>query len=484
MSERVEKDLEKIRREIENLENEVTNFKESLEGMLDLQRYYQVLTTLIQNKFIALNENLKNLIDENKNKLEERTIKNTSDNKDLVQEWTESQKATINSKFSETNSQLGNLRESIVSLLSESKTKFGNYTTSFNDNINTVIGSHTQDLERLANNQINTFRKVVTGAKENVAEIKDSNIGTFEKNTEDMKIQLNDNINITENIMLESIKHLRSEYGDKLTENMESIFESFNRIKNELEQLVSNAVKRIQSELSGVSDTMDKYLVDEITKVQDVLAEYEKGMIDVNEVAMSNFNNSKADMIKKYDGITKEQIEAHSTELQGFEQGFNKEIEQILTSFSEQSDTMKQEAKTLLSNEKDQLNAKFTEMKTDLESKISDIESRANSTIEGKISSIEQDVNDLTESVDRTSSQIVTRLESVEKDAVADLSSSESAAKGQIIETQETTLTDLETEAKQNIKLAEESEKRKRDLISRLERLEKNIEAIKNELYR
>ncbi|MHA2308912.1 MAG: hypothetical protein ACXABJ_06525, partial [Candidatus Heimdallarchaeaceae archaeon] len=84
----------------------------------------------------------------------------------------------------------------------------------------------------------------------------------------------------------------------------------------------------------------------------------------------------------------------------------------------------------------------------------------------------------------RTSSQIVTRLESVEKDAVADLSSSASAAKGQIVETQETTLTDLEAEAKQNIKLAEESEKRKRDLISRLERLEKNIEAVKNELYR
>jgi hypothetical protein len=247
---------------------------------------------------------------------------------------------------------------------------------------------------------------------------------------------------------------------------------------------VSNAVKRIQAELSGVSDTMDKYLVDEIAKIQDVLAEYEKGMIDVNEVAMSNFNSSKADMIKKYEGLAKEQIEAHSTELQGFEQGFNEEVDQILTSFSEQSDTMKNEAKSLLSTEQEQLSTKFEVMKTDLETKVSDIESRANKTIEEKMSSIEQEVTDLTQSVDRTSSQIITRLDSVEKDAVADLSSSASAAKGQIVETQDSTLTDLETEAKQNIKLAEESEKRKRDLISRLERLEKNIEAIKNELYR
>jgi hypothetical protein len=72
----------------------------------------------------------------------------------------------------------------------------------------------------------------------------------------------------------------------------------------------------------------------------------------------------------------------------------------------------------------------------------------------------------------------------VEKDSVADFSSFASTAKSQVVDTQESTLADLETEAKQNIKLAEESEKRKRDLISRLERLEKNIESIKNELYR
>jgi len=484
MSERVEKDLEKIRREIENLENEVTNSKVSLEEMLDLQRYYQSLTTLIQNRFIALNEGLRNLIDENKNKLEERTSINASDNRDLLQEWTSSQKETISSKLIETNELLENLKESIVSMLSESKSMYGDFTTSFNNNISTVIGTHTQDLERLANNQINTFRKAVTGAKENAAELRSNSIGTFEKNAEEMKNQLDENINITENIMLESIEHLRSEYGDKLTENMESIFESFNRIKNDLEQLVSNAVKRIQAELSGVSNTMDKYLVDEIAKIQDVLAEYEKGMIDVNEVAMSNFNSSKADMLKKYDGVAKEQLETHSTELHGFEQGFNEEVDNILTSFSEQSDTMKQEAKSLLSNEQEKLSSKFVEMKNSLENKISELDGRSKSALEEKISTIEQEVANITGAIERTSGQIISRMESAEKDSVADLTSFASKAKSDVVETQETTFVDLDTEAKQNIKLAEEAEKRKRDLIGRLERLEKNIESIKNELYR
>jgi len=190
MSERIEKDLEKVRREIENLEGEITNFKESLEGLLDLQNYYQVLASLIQNKFISLNENLRLLIDENKGSLESRLSEGTSGDIGLIDEWTTSQKENLETKFSETSGYLTKVQETVLSVLSESRENFENITNSFGENIDTVLGSHTQDLERLANSQVNVFRKAISDVKENVSEIKGNSLSTFQKNTDDMKKQL------------------------------------------------------------------------------------------------------------------------------------------------------------------------------------------------------------------------------------------------------------------------------------------------------
>ncbi|MCG3260315.1 MAG: hypothetical protein H7644_11240 [Candidatus Heimdallarchaeota archaeon] len=57
-----------------------------------------------------------------------------------------------------------------------------------------------------------------------------------------------------------------------------------------------------------------------------------------------------------------------------------------------------------------------------------------------------------------------------------------SNAKSKIVETQDSTVSNLEIEAKDNIKKAEQAEKLRKDLISRLERLERNLEIIKDQL--
>jgi len=57
-----------------------------------------------------------------------------------------------------------------------------------------------------------------------------------------------------------------------------------------------------------------------------------------------------------------------------------------------------------------------------------------------------------------------------------------SNAKSKIVETQDSTVANLEIEAKDNIKKAEQTEKLRKDLISRLERLERNLETIKDQL--
>ncbi|MEE9410745.1 MAG: hypothetical protein V3V41_07440 [Candidatus Heimdallarchaeota archaeon] len=483
MSERIEKDLDKVRREIENLESEMVSFKESLENILDLQKYYQILATLIQNKFITLNENLRGLIEKNKISLDELIAANVTEDKNLVSEWTTSQTDSVGGKLETTKEDLSVLQQSLVGLLSESKEKFDSFSSSFSENVNSILKSQELDLERLANAQVNTFRKSITDVKENIGEIKENSISTFEKNTEDLKTELEENIQITENIMLESIEHLRSEYGDKLTENMETIFESFNRIKSELGQLVDNVVQRIQVELSGVSDTMDKYLVDEIAKIQVVLADYEKGMIDVNAVAMSNFNTSKESMIQSYEDLSKQQLMNHSTELQEFEKGFHSQVDGVLDSFSEQSDSMKSEAKTVVSAEQDKMNKNFDELKTSLDEQVSLLQNETNNKINNRISSLEEEITEMKASIEKTSQQITTRLDSAQKDTVAEVSTFASTAKSQIASTQETTISDLETEVKDHIKQAEQAEKLKKDLINRLGRLEKNIEVIKNELY-
>ncbi len=79
MSERITKDLEKLKREIENLDSEIVNFKESLENLQELHQFYQILATLVQNKFIGLNETLRSLIESNKDSLNELVASNVDE---------------------------------------------------------------------------------------------------------------------------------------------------------------------------------------------------------------------------------------------------------------------------------------------------------------------------------------------------------------------------------------------------------------------
>ncbi|MCK4972377.1 MAG: hypothetical protein KAS52_03595, partial [Candidatus Heimdallarchaeota archaeon] len=270
--------------------------------------------------------------------------------------------------------------------------------------------------------------------------------------------------------------------GDKLTENMESIFESFNRIKSELGQLVENAVKRIQTELSGISGTMDKYLIDEIAKIQEVLAEYERGMIDVNEVALSNFNESKASMINMYEQLVKQQIESHGNELGNFQENFNKNADDELALFSKQSDEMKEETKSIIAAEKNDIKQTLSEIQTFVTEDADKTKEKTKSEILQKITLLEEEIERLKTSISQTSSQITTHLEAVETANLANIASQSSKIKSQIAETQQSIMTDLDLEAKEHVKSAEDAEKRKRDLINRIERLERSIESIKNEL--
>ena len=482
MSERISKDLDKLRREIENLEGQATNFKESLENLLELQNYYQTMASLIQSKFITLNESLRGLIEENKNSLDNYTKEGSTKNIEQINQWTETQISSTTSKLEETKSMLSALQTNVLETMEKGKQEFVNYSSSLEEKITSILNSHEQDLERLSNNQVNAFRKAITSAKEGVNEIRGSSIGTFEKNAVEIKNQLEANINITENIMKESIEHLRAEYGDRLTENMESIFESFNRIKSELGQLVENAVKRIQSELSGISGTMDKYLIDEIAKIQEVLAEYEKGMIDVNEVALTNFNESKAAMLSTYDKLLKTQIDSHGDELKAFQDNFNQNIDDELGSFSKQSDEMKEETKTIVSSEKDELKKELTAIQTLVSDAISKTKNQNETDISEKLTLLEKEIESIKLSIEKTSTQIKTQVESLEKDSLASISSKASSMKGQIADTQQTVMSDLDVEAKEHIRKAEDAEKMKRDLVSRIERLERSIESIKNEL--
>jgi len=482
MSERIIKDLDKLRRDIGNLDGEITSFRESLENLQELHQYYQTLATLVQSKFIGLNEKLRVLIEENKTSLNKSITASTSNEKNLIEEWTTTQSEFVGSKLDSTKAELAKLQESILTLFADSRTSFNDYSQSFSQKLSSTLGSHEKDLERLANNQVNALRKAVDDVKDNASQIKSTNLASFEKNSADMRKQLETNINIAENIMKESIEHMRSEYGDKLTENMESIFESFNRIKSELGQLVNNAVQRIQAELSGVTDTMDKYLVDEIAKIQDVLAEYETGMLDVNQVALSNFNTSKESMLNTFDTLTKDQYNKKNSELTEFEGGFNKEVDGILTSLSEQSDAIKAEIKEYVSSEQSDVSEHFDTILADIGSKIEGIEKDAKKLVIDKTSSVEADTVNLRESINRTSQQIISKIDSAQKDASASIMSLSSNAKSGISETQNSTISDLETEAKSKIKGAEQAEKLKKDMIGKIERLERTLEIIKNEL--
>ncbi len=482
MSERIIKDLDKLRRDIGNLDVEITNFRESLENLQELHQFYQTLATLVQNKFIGLNEKLRVLIEENKNSLNETITSTTSTEKKLIDEWTVTQTEFVGSKLDSTKAELAKLQDAIITLLTESKTNFDDYSKSFSSKISTTLGSHEKDLERLANNQVNAFRKAVDDVKENASQIKATNLSSFQKNNSDMRKQLETNINIAENIMQESIEHMRAEYGDKLTENMESIFESFNRIKSELGQLVSNAVQRIQAELSGVTDTMDKYLVDEIAKIQDVLAEYEKGMIDVNEVALSNFNTSKESMLTTFDDITKKQYDTKDSELIEFESSFNDTVDGILVNLSEQSDVVKTEIKNYVANEQSDLNNHFENILGDLSQKIDTIQKDTTKLVNDKTATIEEDVVTLKTSIERTTQQISSQIDSAQKDASTAVVSLASSARSKISETQNSTISDLDTEAKNRIKGAEQAEKMKKDVIGKIEKLERTLEILKNEL--
>ncbi|MBY9001304.1 MAG: hypothetical protein KGD64_10340, partial [Candidatus Heimdallarchaeota archaeon] len=99
-----------------------------------------------------------------------------------------------------------------------------------------------------------------------------------------------------------------------------------------------------------------------------------------------------------------------------------------------------------------------------------------------KITSLEEEIARLKASINITSSQITTQFEAVEKENLANIASQTFEIKSKVAETQQTIMFDLDTEAKEHVRRAENAEKMRRDLINRIERLERSIESIKNEL--
>ncbi|MHA1691790.1 MAG: hypothetical protein ACTSU7_09140, partial [Candidatus Heimdallarchaeaceae archaeon] len=196
----------------------------------------------------------------------------------------------------------------------------------------------------------------------------------------------------------------------------------------------------------------------------------------------SNFNESKASMITMYEQLVKQQIDVHGSELKIFQDKFNENADEELVTFSKQSDEMKEETKTLITAEKSDIKSKLSEIQAMITEDTDKTKETTESEILQKITLLEGEIERLKTSINQTSSQIIVQLEDVEKDNLANIASQSSKIKSQIAETQQSIMADLDVEAKEHISRAEDAEKRKRDLITRIEKLERSIESIKSEL--
>jgi methionyl-tRNA synthetase len=187
-------------------------------------------------------------------------------------------------------------------------------------------------------------------------------------------------------------------------------------------------------------------------------------------------------MLESYDDLTNKQYNEHDSELEEFEGNFNNKVDAILSTLSEQSDSIKQEIKSFVSREQDDIKNHLDDILTTVVEKSDNLQGNAAKTAVERISILENEIIDAKDSLERTSQQITSRIDSAQKYTIAEISTMSSNAKSKIVETQDSTVANLEIEAKDNIKKAEQVEKLRKDLISRLERLERNLETIKDQL--
>ncbi len=254
------------------------------------------------------------------------------------------------------------------------------------------------------------------------------------------------------------------------------------RIKSDLTQLVDNAVKKIQQELSGISGTMDKYLVDEIVNIQDVLTEYEKGMKDVNNVVMTNFTESKTSMINTYNKMTSKQKKDHSSSLSDFALQFNENVEEVLTLFSEQSEKMKTEVKSLISSEKESIQKDIEALSNTVNEKIDSSKQKTEQTYDTSINEINERELAFRTSLEEISSKSKEQMETLSSELKSDVLNLSSQTKEQISNTRHSTDSEIEMEANDLVKKAENAEKNKKDVINKIVKLEKSLDSVKNEL--
>ena len=100
-------------------------------------------------------------------------------------------------------------------------------------------------------------------------------------------------------------KLLTEKDAEKQQKIAEEIADFSGKVNDEVEEkYYDETIQKIQNELSGITETMDKYLIQEISKIQDILGDYEEGMLDVNNIVMSNFDASKKELLQRYDDLT------------------------------------------------------------------------------------------------------------------------------------------------------------------------------------
>ena len=326
-----------------------------------------------------------------------------------------------------------------------------------------TVGSSMQDYyETFANHLKNSVLQVATltedyeeSMKQTGTILEDTSKSIFQKPSElvfkyqeEIKKQMKAVGSLQQDMLNESLEERRSEFANKITDDIDLIHEGMLKTKNVMNDTITDTVNYIKQSLMKVNERMDRDFGKKVGKLQNTIHDYESGIIEAFNSAATSYETQVTKIVEVQGKLFTENTANLTKELESVKS----EIEgKVQTMQSETANSINSKLNTLTKNFKasrDLVTKSYNELKNLLlSSKTSHLEI-LKETVLSSSQSITERADEFIEKANKTKEKELKDLNKVSLKTIGNVSKS---IKGNIMEV-EKDLSEVERELEELLK--------------------------------
>lgn len=193
------------------------------------------------------------------------------------------------------NATMGELTESVNTIINELRNKFESYATVENEKLKNAQTAFEGSYDKFKSEQFGPATQKASGVADEIKKV----------------------LVLRQDHLFQALESLKAEFQDELTQQIETVFDGVQKMKQELKEVSNDTVNRIRSNFSRLEDQVDKYLVARIGDTQTLIQKYEDKFQSALEETKTLYTEESDRVIEDFSNLTGETVANIVKELDG-----------------------------------------------------------------------------------------------------------------------------------------------------------------------